>query len=611
MKTPTGATPANGSTSTMSGAFIGALANPDETTWTFSQNIEPAYTNGEGTTRALNTSGSGQTLTDKLNNPQTQSAVFYQWQRRAPGTTTWTDIPGANSANYTVPFILFDQDQVGYRLQANIPGKTSYSVETTITVIEDVTAPTVLSASVAPSPDGVQNRVRINFSEPINAGLLTSLANYALTEGNNVIGITNIASRNNNTVVYLTTDEPLVAGTSYQLVVNNLTDQALAANTLSPNPTVKTVTGWNEGTGYVRREQYNDIGGGRIGDLTGNAKFVNNFPDVVAYSRDIQTPTGIRDDFGQRLTGFITPAETADYLFAISADDESVLYLSTDATAANKVAIVTEPEWGGERDWNGTDRRIHDQRTVRDGDLFTNIRTLPVNRSQNTVGAKTLTAGVKYYFEVITKEGGGGDNCAVTWWKNGDPMPGNGSAALSGNVVSTFVNPDNVISITGQPQGGNVVAGGSITLSVTASANGAFGNNLYYQWRKGGVNVSGATGASLALSNVQAGDTGNYDVVIQSAGAANVTSAVAAVTVGGVVDPGAPTLAISKTGNNVTVTYPNANQVAGHALEKSTALPGGFAAETGGADVGGTYTKTVDVTAQGAPGETYWRTRKP
>lgn len=603
MKTPTGGTPANGTVSALRGGFIGALANPDETTFTFSQNLDPAYNNGEGSTRNFTVAGSGQTLTDKLNNPQTTSAIFWQWQRRAPGGTTWTDIAGANGTSYTTPTLFAPDNNVGYRVLASIPGKTTASVETTLAVAPDVVAPTVAAASVTPTPDGVQNRILVVFSEPIVNGLLTSLANYLLTEGGNVLGISSVTALSSSRVE-LALAAPLTAGTAYTLTINNMTDIATVPNTLSPNPTVKTVTGWTQGTGYVRRERYNGIGGGNVANLTGNAKYPNR-PDAVAFERVIETPTNIDDNFGQRLSGFITPTETADYLFAIAADDQSVLYLSTDQNPANKVAIVTEPEWGGVRNWSSNDRRINSG----NDSFFGTIDTLPVNRSQNTVGKKNLVAGTKYYFEVLTKEGGGGDNCAVTWWKDGEALPADGSSPVTGDKVTSYVNPDNVITITQQPAGGNVAVGGSITLSVRATASSPFGNTRYYQWRRNGVNIGGATGNDYTISNAAAGNAGNYDAVVSAPGAADATSTVAAVTVG-TTDPGAPTLAISKTGNNVTVTYPTVNQAAGHALEKSTALPGGFGAETG-ADVSGTYTKVVDVTAPTAAGQTYWRTRKP
>ena len=70
----------------------------------------------------------------------------------------------------------------------------------------------------------------------------------------------------------------------------------------------------------------------------------------------------------------------------------------------------------------------------------------------------------------------------------------------------------------------------------------ATGTNLVYQWQKNGVpipagqpNASGQTNASLNLTNVQAGDAGNYSVVVSNFvnGAAlnSVTSATATLTV--------------------------------------------------------------------------------
>jgi hypothetical protein len=90
------------------------------------------------------------------------------------------------------------------------------------------------------------------------------------------------------------------------------------------------------------------------------------------------------------------------------------------------------------------------------------------------------------------------------------------SASLS--VTASAVAP----AITAQPQGQAVVAGNSVTFSVVAT-----GNALTYQWRKGGINLSGATGATLTLNDVEAGDVGSYSVVISGSGG-SVTSADAA-----------------------------------------------------------------------------------
>lgn len=79
--------------------------------------------------------------------------------------------------------------------------------------------------------------------------------------------------------------------------------------------------------------------------------------------------------------------------------------------------------------------------------------------------------------------------------------------------------------ITTQPQSQTVSAGANVTFSVTAT-----GNVQSYQWRKNGVNITGATSSSLVLNNVQASDEGSYTVVISN-GAGPTTSTAAVLTV--------------------------------------------------------------------------------
>ncbi len=50
------------------------------------------------------------------------------------------------------------------------------------------------------------------------------------------------------------------------------------------------------------------------------------------------------------------------------------------------------------------------------------------------------------------------------------------------------------------------------TLALTVSVSGA--PPLVYQWRKNGADISGATNAGLTLVNAQAGDSGNYSVLV-------------------------------------------------------------------------------------------------
>ena len=85
----------------------------------------------------------------------------------------------------------------------------------------------------------------------------------------------------------------------------------------------------------------------------------------------------------------------------------------------------------------------------------------------------------------------------------------NTNALVSAGTLSVVQVP----VITAPPQSVRVSPGGSAGFSVTATGSGT----LAYQWQLAGTNLPGATGATLSLTNVQAGNTGNYTVVVSSA----------------------------------------------------------------------------------------------
>ena len=89
-------------------------------------------------------------------------------------------------------------------------------------------------------------------------------------------------------------------------------------------------------------------------------------------------------------------------------------------------------------------------------------------------------------------------------------------------------------TIATQPVAASANLGGSATFSVAATGPGPFS----YQWRRDGVALAGATAATLTVSNLSAGDLGNYTVVVTNA-TGSTTSAAAALTVAAVaVNPG-------------------------------------------------------------------------
>jgi DNA/RNA endonuclease G (NUC1) len=103
---------------------------------------------------------------------------------------------------------------------------------------------------------------------------------------------------------------------------------------------------------------------------------------------------------------------------------------------------------------------------------------------------------------------------------------------VTNNVGSTTSNAASLIVtglppvITAPPVGQTVTAGANVTFSVTATGSPI----LTYQWRKNSVPIGGATGSTLTLTNVQAGDTAGYDVVVTNS-TSSAFSAVAALVV--------------------------------------------------------------------------------
>jgi hypothetical protein len=75
--------------------------------------------------------------------------------------------------------------------------------------------------------------------------------------------------------------------------------------------------------------------------------------------------------------------------------------------------------------------------------------------------------------------------------------------------------------VTAQPISQTVSAGSNATLSVFATGL----EPLSYQWRKDGIDLPGATAASLVLANVQASDTGNYTVMVSNVAGSAISAA--------------------------------------------------------------------------------------
>jgi len=251
-------------------------------------------------------------------------------------------------------------------------------------------------------------------------------------------------------------------------------------------------------TNGVLRELYSNLGGDSLSELTNAVKFPNS-PDGVFLESAFEAPANFADNYGQRMRALLVPPATGSYVFWIAGDNNSALYLSTDESPANRVPIAAVNSWANSREWN----------------TETNQRSVAI----------LLTNGFRYYIEALQKEGGGGDNLAVTWQKPGDPVPANGDPPIPGTyLVPVGLGPP---VITGQPTNISVVESFSATFAVQLDVN----LGASYQWRRAGVDIPGATNSVYQTPPTSLGESGTvfYCRIVNAYGSTN--SALATLTV--------------------------------------------------------------------------------
>jgi hypothetical protein len=175
-----------------------------------------------------------------------------------------------------------------------------------------------------------------------------------------------------------------------------------------------------------------------------------------------------------------------------------------------------------------------------------------------------------------------------------------GNFTLTVNGTLTFTAGILPPVITAGPASLTAPCGGAVTFSVIAVGV----NPLIYQWRHAGVDIGGATGSTLTLDPVSAGDAGLYKVVVGNAGG-SVSSADAVLTV---IDAAPPQLSIARVGpSQIQVTWPQS--CVNYTLQETHGLPSppeAWTAVSGVASGGQGWQVMVPVTTN-----TFYRLRSP
>ena len=230
--------------------------------------------------------------------------------------------------------------------------------------------------------------------------------------------------------------------------------------------------------GLVVVEQWQNLSGGYISNLTAAAAFPTQ-PTTRWLLKDALEVPSIGDRYGLRIRGYIKAPTTGVYKFWISGDDESAFWLSPSENPYDRVKVAYSASW-------------------------TNFRQFDLRSTQASKGI-TLRAGDYYYFEVLQKEGGGGDHVSVAW-QVPNSTAGRVLIPLS-NLASFSLRADTTVPAGSLALGADY----SLALSGTGTVR-AWGGNAYGQLgdatltdrispvAAGGVSLVGSVSAGAAHS---------------------------------------------------------------------------------------------------------------
>jgi hypothetical protein len=346
--------------------------------------------------------GKSATLTVAASSPQT---IQYQWQKAAPGTTTFSDIAGATQATYTTPALTVADDGSVYRCNLTSGANKTVSGEATLNV--DGSIPSLVKAQGSFN----FNAVHITFSEPMKLSTLSKAANYSISGG---LTVSSAVALNPTTARILTSKQN--PGDRYTVTVSNLED--LAGNVAAGS---RSFIAYTLQKGVAGLEVWNNTAAGDTNpdNLQTDPRYPGS-PDeefvVATFDSGLAFPNGPRNTYGARFRAWLTPTETADYEFFIQSDGGSELHVGEN----DAFSVVEDPN------------RLPDAMATT-GSLFQEPGldesvSFPIN----------LKAGQRYALLAIWKEDNGSDYCQVAWRKLSDLTPANELKPIDSQFLSFY-----------------------------------------------------------------------------------------------------------------------------------------------------------------------------
>lgn len=337
------------------------------------------------------------------------SAITYQWQKAAPGSSTFADIAGATQASYTTPALAVADHGSKFRCVLSSGGNRATSGEATLGVDGVIPAVTGIRGSVN------LNSIYVSFSEPMKLAMLANKDNYTVSGGVTVNSAVAIDPQNAR---LLTSQQ--TGNTRYTVTVKDVED--VAGNKVPASSSVS-FTGYTVQTGVAGLEVWNNILGGTAQDLRNDARYPAS-PDLdftaATFDSTLVIPDGPNNTYGGRFRAWLTPEETAEYEFFLRCDDGGEFRISPDDKFDTLDSIEIEA--------TAVDSTLGDPFQEPGFDLSTSI---PI----------ALVKDTRYAIQMIWKESNGNDHGQVAWRKVGDTTPADQLTPIPSRFLSYFGAP--------------------------------------------------------------------------------------------------------------------------------------------------------------------------
>jgi hypothetical protein len=336
---------------------------------------------------------------------------------------------GVNSATLTIAETHPINDSGMYHVVVSNPVGGATTADAKLLITADTNPPVVTGAIGLGTPNATGPTpylVKVAFNKRIDPTTGGTTANYVLSPAATVSAVYVAASTqaaafgSDWRTVFLQT-AGLTPGTKYSVTVSGVKDQAETQNSLAVTTSYFRAPLLT--SGVMEWDYYYPVTPQAVVSLLSAPNYPfgpNTNASTTIFDTDQITggdlnnvpPFGSAgDNYGDSLSGWVTPTVSGQYYFFLASDDASELYLSTDSNPATAVLIANE---------TGCCHGFQEPPAA------------------TTSGLISLNAGTSYFIQALHTEGGGSDYVKVAWRLSTDSTAATNLPPIQAQFLSAY-----------------------------------------------------------------------------------------------------------------------------------------------------------------------------